>query len=51
MRYDEPRLVWTATMATPWGRAMGPCRKTRRRRARKEAVPWCLERKTLLLLV
>jgi hypothetical protein len=33
-----------ATMATPGWRALGPCRRTRRRRALSWAVPWVLER-------
>jgi hypothetical protein len=41
----------TSTMATPWRRALGPCRRTRKRRALSWAMPWCLERNALLLLV
>jgi hypothetical protein len=40
-----------AAMATPWRRGLGPCCRTSRRRALKEAMPWCLERNALLLLV
>jgi hypothetical protein len=30
-----------STMATPWRRALGPCCRTRRRRALSWAMPWC----------
>jgi hypothetical protein len=35
---------WGATMATPWRWALWPCRRTRRRQALMEAMPWCLEK-------